>query len=171
MEKNSIESIVRALNGHQVKYLIAGGLAVVAHGYVRFTADIDLLLAMDTPNLTNAVAALTTLNYLPRAPVLLEQFLDPVLRRQWIDQKGLIVFSLYSPNHPATEIDLFVDPPLIIPDAYSRAVRLEVAPGIAATFCSLDDLIDLKSKAGRPRDLDDIAQLQKLKRGLQLARH
>jgi predicted nucleotidyltransferase len=163
MEKHSIEMIVNALNEHQVKYLIAGGLAVVAHGYVRFTADIDLVLGMDNQNLAAAVAALKTLNYRPRAPVAFEQFADPVYRRQWIDQKQITVFSLFSPDHAVTEIDLFVDQPLVFADAYSRAVRMEVAPGIAATFCSLDDLIEMKSKAGRPRDLDDIAQLRKLR--------
>lgn len=163
MEKNSIESIVRTLNDHGVKYLIAGGLAVVAHGYVRFTADIDLVLGMTKRNLTGAVAALKTLHYRPRAPVDFEQFIDPQNRAQWIEQKGITVFSLFSPDHPVTEIDLFVDPPLAFADAYSRALRLEVAPGISATFCSLEDLISLKSKAGRPRDLDDIEQLRKLR--------
>lgn len=166
MEKHSIELIVRELNDRQVKYLIAGGLAVVAHGYVRFTADIDLLLAMDKQNLGNAVSALETLRYRPRAPVSFEQFIDPCNRKQWIDQKGLTVFSLFSQDHPATEIDLFIDPPVIFADAYSRAMRLEVAPGISATFCSFDDLIDLKAKAGRPRDLEDIAQLRRLREGL-----
>ncbi len=167
MEKHSIELIVRALNDRQVKYLIAGGLAVVAHGYVRFTADIDLLLAMDEQNLTNAVAAFSALNYRPRPPVAFEKFIDPEHRKQWIDQKGLTVFSLFSPDHPVTEIDLFIDPPLAFADAYSRALRLEVAPGILATFCSLDDLIELKVKAGRPRDLDDVEQLRKLRESRQ----
>lgn len=163
MEKRSIELIVHALNTHQVRYLIAGGLAVVAHGYVRFTADLDLLLEMDVPNLTGAISALKTLGYRPRAPVEFEQFIDPVQRKQWIDEKGLVVFSLFSPDHPATEIDLFVDPPLVFADAYMRASKMDVAPGITAIFCSLDDLIELKTKAGRPRDKDDIAQLLKLR--------
>jgi len=162
MEKRTIELIVQVLNQHRVQYLIAGGLAVVAYGYVRFTADLDLLLAMDERNLTNTVSALKTLNYRPRAPVQFEQFIDPAQRKQWIDDKGLTVFSLFSPDHPATEIDLFADQPLIFADAYSRAARMDVAPGVTATFCSLDDLIELKSKAGRPRDVDDIAQLRKL---------
>lgn len=150
MEKHSIELIVRALNDHQVRYLIAGGLAVVAHGYVRFTADIDLLLAMDRRNLADAIDALTKLNYRPRAPVAFEQFADSDRRQEWMDQKGMTVFSLFSPDHPVTEIGLFVDPPLVFEEAYSRAVHLEVALGISATFCSIDDLIDLKSKAGPP---------------------
>ncbi len=164
MEKHSIEMIARSLNDNQVKYLIAGGLAVVAHGYVRFTADIDLILAMDRQNLLGAVAALTTLNYRPRAPVAFELFADPESRRQWIEEKGITVFSLSSPDHPATEIDLFMDPPLAFAEAYSKALHLEIAPGIVGTFCSLDDLIELKSLAGRPQDLMDIAELRKLRR-------
>lgn len=43
MEKNSVEAIVGALNEAGVRYLIVGGMAVVAHGYLRFTADLDLM--------------------------------------------------------------------------------------------------------------------------------
>jgi predicted nucleotidyltransferase len=163
MEKHSVELIVHELNRRQVQYLIAGGLAVVAHGYVRFTADVDMLLGMDADNLARAVSALQGLGYRPRAPVDFELFIDPAYRRQWIEEKGLRVFSLFSPDHPATEIDLFVDPPLLFADAYSRAVQMEVSPGIKATFCSFHDLIFLKTKAGRPIDLEDIAQLRKLR--------
>lgn len=41
-----------------VRYLVAGGLAVNAHGYVRFTADIDLVIALDADNIISAFAAL-----------------------------------------------------------------------------------------------------------------
>jgi hypothetical protein len=162
MEKRSLESIVRALEQHQVQYLIVGGMAVVAHGYVRFTADIDLILSLDEQNLSRAVMALKTLDYRPRAPVPIERFADPVARQEWVREKNMVVFSLFSPLHPATEIDLFVEAPLDFATAHARAQRLELAPGVAATFCSLEDLIDLKLRAGRPRDMQDIDQLRKL---------
>jgi hypothetical protein len=165
MKKNSLELIIKALNDHQVKYLIAGGLAVVAHGYLRFTADIDLMLGMDEANLKEAVEAFSKLKYQPRAPVEIALFIDPAHRRDWIVEKGLTVFSLFSREHPATEIDLFINPPLNFADAYSRASWLEVAPGLKASFCSLDDLIELKQHAGRPLDINDIEQLRKLKGG------
>ena len=165
MEKHSLELILKALNDHRVKYLIAGGLAVVAHGYLRFTADIDLLLGMDEANLREALEAFSVLKYQPRAPVEMAQFIDPACRREWINEKGLAVFSLFSPEHPATEIDLFIDPPLNFTDAYSRALWLEIAPGLKGSFCSLNDLIDLKRCAGRPLDINDIEQLRKLKGG------
>jgi hypothetical protein len=44
MERRSVETIMEALNHAGVRYLVVGGLAVVAHGVVRFTADIDLVL-------------------------------------------------------------------------------------------------------------------------------
>ena len=36
MKRDSVVAIVRALNEMEVQYLIVGGLAVVAHGYVCF---------------------------------------------------------------------------------------------------------------------------------------
>ncbi len=67
MEKSSVEAIVRALNEAGVRYLIVGGMAVVAHGYLRFTADLDLILDLQEDNLRRAVAALAGQGYRPRA--------------------------------------------------------------------------------------------------------
>jgi len=162
MEKTSVEAIVRSLNQHQVQYLIVGGLAVVAHGYVRFTSDVDLVLSVDRENLVRAMAALKALDYRPRAPVEFDEFADPANRRKWASEKNMTVFSLFSPGHQATEIDLFLEPPIDFASAYTTAVRQEIAPGIEAAFCSLDDLIKMKVIAGRTRDIDDIARLREL---------
>ena len=50
--KTELENIVAALNTAEVNYLIAGGLAVVAHGYVRVTMDVDLVIDFDGWNWT-----------------------------------------------------------------------------------------------------------------------
>jgi predicted nucleotidyltransferase len=160
MEKRSVEAVVRALNDAGVRYMIVGGLAVVAHGYTRFTADVDLILAMDEPNLHRALAALKALDYRPRAPVEMDRFASPTDRNDWVQTKGMTVFSLFSPTHPATEVDLFVQPPLDLSESFSQAVSREISPGLLATFCSVEDLIKLKTLAGRPRDLEDIRQLR-----------
>ena len=93
MEQHSVEAIVRALNAANVRYLIAGGLAVVAHGYVRFTADIDLILDLEPANVRHAMAAFKRLGYRPRAPVALDDFADPANRAEWVRDKGLTVFN------------------------------------------------------------------------------
>jgi hypothetical protein len=61
----SFEAIVRALNGAGVRYLIAGGLAVNAHGYLRFTKDADFIIQLIPDNIARAFAALGTLGYTP----------------------------------------------------------------------------------------------------------
>lgn len=160
VEKASVEAIVRSLNENRVQYLIVGGLAVVAHGYVRFTADVDLVLSVDRGNLIRAIAALKSLDYRPRAPVDFDEFIDPANRRKWASQKAMMVFSLFSAKHPATEIDLFLEPPTDFPSAYASAVHQEIAPGLNAAFCSLEDLIKMKSVTGRARDQEDISQLR-----------
>ena len=46
--------------------------------------------------------------------------------------------------------------------AYARAVRMEVGPGLSATFASYDDLLAMKRAAGRAQDLDDVERLEAL---------
>ncbi len=76
MEKQSIETILAALNQENIRYLIVGGLAVVAHGYVRFTADLDLIVDLEEQNIRRALTCLGGLGYRPRAPVPLDDFTD-----------------------------------------------------------------------------------------------
>lgn len=164
MEKQSFETIARALEQAGVRYLIVGGLAVVAHGYVRFTADLDLVIDLETENLKSALAAFSRLGYRPRAPVDMNDFADPQIRRGWIDEKGMKVFSLFSSEHSATEVDIFAEAPFDFKAAYAHAVRLTACPGVMATFVDMDRLIALKKRAGRPHDLQDIEQLQLLRK-------
>ncbi|MDZ4788806.1 MAG: hypothetical protein SH807_07695 [Blastochloris sp.] len=43
MKLLSLDIVIQTLNQAQVRYLIVGGLAVNAHGYVRTTMDVDLV--------------------------------------------------------------------------------------------------------------------------------
>ena len=160
MERRSVETIVGSLNQAGVRYLVVGGLAVVAHGFVRFTADIDIVLDPDPAAMRRAIAALAGLGYRPRAPVPFEEFADPAKRTEWLREKSLTVFSVFSAQHPATEIDLFVETPFDFEPTYARADRFEVATGVEATFVGREDLIAMKRKAGRPQDLKDVAELE-----------
>ena len=163
MEQRSIEAIFAALNAAGARYLVVGGLAVVAHGYLRLTADVDLVLDLEPANLARALPALTHLGYRPRAPVALNEFADPLKRAEWVRDKGLTVFSLYSPNHASTEVDVFVESPLDFDAAYRAAAAIEVAPSVAATFIGLEDLLRLKRQAGRTQDRLDIEKLEMLR--------
>jgi hypothetical protein len=127
------------------------------------TADVDLILAVDEPNLRRAVEALKALGYRPRAPVAFEEFTNAESRKKWAAEKGMMVFSLHSPQHARTEVDLFLEPPVDFSAAFGRAARMEVAPGILADFCAIDDLIEMKCKTGRSIDMKDVEELRRLK--------
>jgi hypothetical protein len=160
-----LHRIFEALGAAEVRYLIVGGVAVVLHGYPRFTADLDLLVELDRPNALAAVRALGGLGYRPRAPVAADAFADPESRRTWIEEKGLTIFSMWSPALPATEVDLFVEEPLPFTDAYRRAVRVDLG-GSTISVASIEDLIRLKRVANRPRDVEDIEALEAIMREL-----
>jgi len=162
MKLKNIENIFKSLNAADVHYLLAGGLAVVAHGYVRFTADIDIILGMGEKNLKNAMQVFDSLGYKPRAPVELHDFIDADKRSEWIKQKELTVFSLWNPDELATEIDIFVESPLNFEKAYSAGIDINLSDDIAVKVLNLEDLIFLKKKAGRQKDLEDINKLNAL---------
>jgi hypothetical protein len=100
----------------------------------------------------------------PRAPVAFEDFIDEQNRAAWIRDEAMTVFSLHSRKHPATEIDLFVEAPFDFNAAYGAAIRHPVGPYVEATFVSYDDLVAMKRDAGRAVDLDDVAQLEKIRK-------
>jgi hypothetical protein len=149
------------LNAVHVRYLVTGGVAVVLHGYLRTTADLDLWVQLEFENLRRATRALGELGYRPRAPVRLEDFADAARRREWVEDKGLVVFSLWSPAAPL-EIDLFVEDPADFAGAYARAVRVALTSS-EATVIGLDDLIAMKQRVGRPRDQEDVEALRALR--------
>ena len=160
----SLETILRALNEADARYLVVGGVAVVLHGRLRVTADLDLVVQLDPPNVRRAIAALEGLGFRPRAPVPAASFADESVRRSWIEQKGLTVFSLWSPAHPGFELDLFVSEPFDFEAAYGRAARIPLRT-TEATVLSIEDLISMKRAVGRPQDLDDVTALEALRPG------
>ena len=153
--------LFKALNDAGVKYVVVGGLATVLHGYARLTIDVDLMVDLAPEEATRAIQALESLGFKPRAPVPAVQFADAAKRREWIEQKGMTVFSFYSPSNPMLTVDVFVYHPIPFADLRSRAERM-VIDNVPVYICSIDDLITLKQQAGRPQDLIDIEKLRRI---------
>lgn len=163
METRTVEAVFRALNEARVRYLVAGGLAVVAHGYLRTTRDLDLFVQLEENNLRRAIPAMESLGYLPTLPVAFASFADEERRSAWVREKGARVFELFSEEHRTVGIDLFVEEPFPFDSARDRAEVQELAPGVEVPFVSLDDLVAMKRAAGRPQDLIDIDQLERIR--------
>lgn len=161
MMLGSFDLLVRALNDAGVRYLVAGGLAVNAHGYLRFTRDIDLVLQLAPDNILSAFAALETLGYKPLVPVRAGEFADAATRGQWIRDKGMTVLNFWSESHRDTPIDVFVTEPFPFDEEYARAL-VKPLGSIPVRFVSIPSLIRMKEIAGRQQDRIDIEYLRKL---------
>lgn len=159
-----IETVLKTLNDARVRYLIAGGVAVVLHGYLRATADLDLVVQLTPDNPKRALGALGASEFRPRAPVPMQWFADTESRRSWIETENLQVFSLWHPELPGFELDLSVEDPFDFDDAWDR--RVDVTPASThAPVVGFDDLLLLKRASGRPTDPEDVAALESLPEG------
>jgi len=156
-----IERVLTALNRQNVRYLVVGGVAVVLHGYLRTTADLDLVVQLESENVLRALRALASLGYRPRAPVTAEDFADESLRESWIREKNLQVFSFWSRDSPRLEVDLFVREPFDFDAAYASTKEIPLESAFVRVV-PRQLLIEMKRRAGRPRDLEDIEALEAL---------
>ena len=108
------------LNRHKVRYLLAGGMAVVAHGYGRMTYDIDLVIRLTPTNVRKAFAALNELGFKPRVPVTPAEFADPKLRSRWAREKNMVVLNFFQSAGDPLTVDLFVAEPFPFAAAYGK---------------------------------------------------
>jgi hypothetical protein len=161
MEVRSVEAIVRALNMADVQYLIVDGLAVNAHGFVRLTRDVDLVLQLDPPNVSKGLNALLDIGYQMSIPAKPEDFADAEMKEDWRQNKGMITLKLWSDKHQRTPVDIFIYEPFDFTREYAAAATLEVCPGLPARVLSLETLLKMKRAAGRQQDLIDIEELER----------
>lgn len=156
------KTIFEELEAKQVEYLIAGGFAVNFHKVQRSTIDLDLVLHLTEPNVLKFIGIMKALGFVPRLPVNPENFANPKIRQEWIKEKNMMVFSFNHKSNPLEVIDIFVEEPKPFIELYAN--RLEVPLGdIMLKVIGKDDLIEMKEKAGRSKDLYDILELRKLK--------
>jgi hypothetical protein len=153
-----IERVLVALSDAGVEYLVVGGVAVVLHGHLRATADLDLVIRLEPSNVRRAIQVLTGIGLRPRPPVPAEAFADEQQRENWITTKNMLVFSMWDPSDPTFDVDLFVREPFDFEAAYQRRFEAQIGPALA-TIVGLEDLLALKRAAGRPQDIADIDAL------------
>ncbi len=157
------ENVFRTLQKNNIRYAVAGGVALVLHGVVRFTADLDLIVDLDPENLRRFVEAMTELGYRPRNPVKAEDFIDPEIRKGWKRNKNMEVFSFVDPAQPMTLIDVFIEEKIPFQEIMKELVPV-TAKDILISVVSLRHLKRLKQAAGRPQDLADIEAIEAMEK-------
>jgi hypothetical protein len=147
------DTLLGTLGRHEVAFIVVGGAAAIAHGSARLTQDLDIVYDRSSANLDRLVAALADQKpYLRGAPSGL-----PFLWDRATLARGLnftLVTSL-------GDIDLLGE----IPGggAYQDLLVGAIELHVFQTRClclSLPQLIRAKRAAGRPKDLEALAELE-----------
>jgi predicted nucleotidyltransferase len=146
-------SIIKLLTGHGVDFIVVGGVAANLFGSARLTYDLDIVYSRMDDNLRNIVTAFQKTNpYLRGAPPGLPFKLD------FRTLKNGLNFTLTTDLGP---IDLLGE----IPGARSYEELLNDSveinePDLRFRCVTLRRLIELKNAAGRPKDLESLAELR-----------
>lgn len=155
------EEVFRELNKKKVRYLVVGGGAVVLHGVVRMTADLDLFVDLKENNLLKFTEVLISLGYRPKIPVKVSDFADKSNREKWKKEKDMLVFSFYHLKRHQDHIDVFVYEPIGFEEAYKEKEIMR-AGRINIPVISIKYLKKMKMIAGRPQDIADIEALEEV---------
>lgn len=141
---DDFDRIVASLNKHQVDFMIIGGFAVVYHGHVRNTKDLDIFIRRTEDNAKRAVAALEEAG-----------FASPEMTPEVFTADNGISLG----TRPL-QIDIMSN--LRGVDFDGVWSRREAGPfnREAVNYISREDLIANKRAAGRPLDLDDARELE-----------
>jgi hypothetical protein len=130
------------LNGHRVRYLIAGGIAANLHGSVRATKDVDILVPKDRANMQRLLDALSDL------PFGIARELDA---DQLVDKPITIIGD--DPRVDVMTVAWTVTFDRAWPNRVVRRIE-----GVRVPYLSLRDLKRSK-RTGRPQDDADLEAL------------
>lgn len=148
-------SLIRLLAQHNVEFILIGGAAATAHGSARLTQDVDIVYRRTLENIARLASCLSAYHpYLRGAPPGLPFRLDAETI-----QRGLN-FTLTT---DLGALDLFgeITGGGAYEDLQQDTIELKMF-GVTCRCLALKRLIQVKRAAGRPRDLEAIAELQVL---------
>lgn len=141
-----IEGLLKSLNAHSVRYVVIGATAFPVHGYARATLDLDLFIEPTAENAARARQALVAFGY-----DLSDVTVDELLAKKVLIRQYMIETDVH---------------PFVKGATFDEVWDGRVEDRIGATpvpFAGLDDLIRMKEAAGRPKDLEDLRALRKLR--------
>ena len=150
-----ILTVVEALQKAKVDFAVVGGYAVALHGAVRGTIDLDIVLTLSEKNLWSSEKVLIKLGMVSRLPVTASEIFR--FRQEYIRERNLIAWSFLDPQDPSHVVDIVITHDL----CRSELTHIKVGR-ISIPVLSKCALIKMKTKAGRPQDLEDVRALENL---------
>lgn len=131
---------------HDVRYLIVGGFAVAAHGFPRYTKDLDVWVECSAENARRLIDAIDAFGF-GSLGLTVQDFTTP----------DLVIQLGYEPNR----VDLLTGLTGVrFEEAYPRRVTATIG-GLALPIIDRASLAVNKRAFGRPQDLVDAEELEK----------
>lgn len=149
-------ALLRVLAEARVEFILVGGLAATVHGSTRLTLDVDMVYRRSRENIERLVLALAPHRpYLRGAPPGLPFRWEPATVRHGLN------FTLTT---DIGDLDLLGE---IVgggtyEDLLPHSISIQ-AFGVECRCLGLDRLIEVKRAAGRPKDLEAIAELEAIR--------
>lgn len=160
-----IHRLLNTLDRHGVQYLVVGGVAAIAHGAQRPTADLDCLALRTADNLDRLARALRELRARLRVDGLSDT--EAAALRVHVDADTLGRLEISTWRTDAGDLDVLADLPdarghrLAYRELMERADRQDFH-GVAVHVAALDDIIASKEWADRPKDREALPELRRL---------
>ena len=147
--------VATALDDAKVPFALVGGYAVALHGVVRGTVDIDLVLSFRLEHFVGAEAAFRSMGLSPRLPVTASEVFR--FREEYIENRSLTAWTFVNAADPSELVDV-----VLTHDLSGLKTKRVLVQGRAIKIVAIDDLIRMKTAAGRPQDLEDVRALRTL---------
>jgi hypothetical protein len=145
-------AIIRVLNEHQVRFVVIGGIAAGVQGAIWATADLHIAYARDRENHERLAAALAELE---AEPVELPAGVHVAL-----DVRSLAAGTNWTLMTRFGRLDLLGEPGGGL-DYAKLAPRARLIQGEQTyKVASIEDLISMKTAAGRARDIGQVELLR-----------
>jgi len=155
------EEVFKALNKAKVNYVVCGGAAVVLFGFSRLTIDLDLIVSLEKENLNKLYDVLKQLDYISRAPIKKEEFIQKEKIEKLAKEKNMKVVSFYNLKDNFKVIDVGVN----LPNTSEILKRKKIVKSgnLNIPIIFIDDLIKMKEDLARPKDIIDAENLKKIR--------
>lgn len=146
---NTLAQLTSDLKEHGIDYMVIGAVALLAHGYPRFTEDIDLVLTSEGLEVFHR--ELIGLGYVPAFP--------GAKKRLRSTRDGITIEVMTTGEYPGDG----KPKPVAMPEPTAASIEID-----GVQFVTLEKLIELKLASGmtaphRLKDLADVQELIKIK--------
>lgn len=148
-----LNEVLEALESEKLSYALVGGMALVFHGIVRATMDVDVMIRVREADLRRVERALEAMGLASRIPVRAQDI--AAFKDEFIERRNLIAWSFVDWARPSRAVDVMVKYDL----RDFKVVRIKWG-NLKVPVLTLEGLLRMKKEAGRAQDKADVEKIE-----------